>query len=240
MGGSLTVHTQHSVLPSTHPILQRKRAPTMMGKKASFQLPEDRSVRRSYLSKELVTEPAEGIETVADVLPYCVGDPESPHAVQADVSPARPAHTATRPHPTPAPSSMSSRRRSKYPRRAERTARPRRRCGSSTRRVALSAARADGLWLSFTLSKPAPVTYNEMYASVKDVSSGLRALGLGKSSTGGDQPDADEDGRERAGVYAETRWGLMSAGRWGGPSADVVHAQLELADYEPQWVDLRS
>jgi hypothetical protein len=42
------------------------------GKKASYPLKEDPSTRRSYLSKELVTQPAEGVETVGDVLPYCV------------------------------------------------------------------------------------------------------------------------------------------------------------------------
>jgi hypothetical protein len=45
-----------------------------------------------------------------------------------------------------------------------------------------------------------------MYASVRAISSGLRHLGLGKSTTGRDVPDEDEDGRERAAVYADTRW----------------------------------
>ena len=33
---------------------------------------EDPNIRRSYLSKELVTSPADGVETVADVLPWMV------------------------------------------------------------------------------------------------------------------------------------------------------------------------
>ncbi len=59
---------------------------------------------------------------------------------------------------------------------------------------------------SFTLSEPKAHTYSEMFASVQAISSGLRHLGLGKSTTGKDVPDEDEDGRERAAVYAETRW----------------------------------
>jgi hypothetical protein len=35
-------------------------------------LKEDPTIRRSYLSKELVTSPAEGVESVADVLPWMV------------------------------------------------------------------------------------------------------------------------------------------------------------------------
>ena len=41
-------------------------------KKASIPTPDDPSIRRSYLSKELVTSPADGVETVADVLPWMV------------------------------------------------------------------------------------------------------------------------------------------------------------------------
>jgi hypothetical protein len=41
-------------------------------KKASHPLKSDPTVRRSFLSKDLVTEPAKGVESVADVLPYCV------------------------------------------------------------------------------------------------------------------------------------------------------------------------
>lgn len=44
----------------------------LFSKKASYPVKSDPSVRRSWLSTELVTEPAKGVETVADVLPYCV------------------------------------------------------------------------------------------------------------------------------------------------------------------------
>jgi hypothetical protein len=47
----------------------------LFSKKASNPVAGDPSVRRSWLSKELVTEPAKGVETVADVLPYCVSGP---------------------------------------------------------------------------------------------------------------------------------------------------------------------
>jgi hypothetical protein len=49
----------------------------LFSKKASNPVAGDPSVRRSWLSKELVTEPAKGVETVADVLPYCVSHPLS-------------------------------------------------------------------------------------------------------------------------------------------------------------------
>lgn len=44
----------------------------LFAKKASNPVNGDPAVRRSWLSKELVTEPAKGVDTVADVLPYCV------------------------------------------------------------------------------------------------------------------------------------------------------------------------
>jgi hypothetical protein len=44
----------------------------LFGKKASVPQKEDPKIRRSYLSKELVTSPADGIDTVADVLPWMV------------------------------------------------------------------------------------------------------------------------------------------------------------------------
>ncbi|KAJ9125892.1 hypothetical protein QFC24_002677 [Naganishia onofrii] len=49
------------------------------------------------------------------------------------------------------------------------------------------------------MSEPEPTTYNDMYQSVKEISSGLRHLGLGKDGW------SDEDGKERVGVYADTR-----------------------------------
>lgn len=42
------------------------------GKKASYPVQGHPDTRRSYLSKELLHTPAEGVETVADVLPYIV------------------------------------------------------------------------------------------------------------------------------------------------------------------------
>lgn len=57
---------------------------------------------------------------------------------------------------------------------------------------------------SFTMSEPEPTTYNDMYQSVKEISSGLRHLGLGKDGW------SDEDGKERVGVYADTRYVLRS------------------------------
>jgi hypothetical protein len=50
------------------------------------------------------------------------------------------------------------------------------------------------------MSEPEPTTYNDMYQSVKEISSGLRHLGLGKDGW------SDEDGKERVGVYADTRY----------------------------------
>ena len=44
----------------------------LFGKKASVPQKEDSNIRRSYLSKELVTSPADGVDTVADVLPWMV------------------------------------------------------------------------------------------------------------------------------------------------------------------------
>lgn len=44
-------------------------------KKASYPVKSDPSIRRSFLSETLVTEPAKGVESVADVLPYCVSRP---------------------------------------------------------------------------------------------------------------------------------------------------------------------
>ncbi|KAJ9091805.1 hypothetical protein QFC20_007535 [Naganishia adeliensis] len=59
---------------------------------------------------------------------------------------------------------------------------------------------------SFTLSDPEPTTYNDMYTRVKQISSGLYHLGLGKDNW------RDEDGKERVGVYADTslNWQLFS------------------------------
>lgn len=58
--------------------------------------------------------------------------------------------------------------------------------------------------LSFTLSDPEPTTYNDMYTRVKQISSGLYHLGLGKDNW------RDEDGKERVGVYADTRYDCPS------------------------------
>lgn len=49
-------------------------------KKASYPVKSDPSVRRSFLSEQLVTEPAKGVESVADVLPYCVSPSLPPQA----------------------------------------------------------------------------------------------------------------------------------------------------------------
>lgn len=49
------------------------------------------------------------------------------------------------------------------------------------------------------MSDPEPTTYNDMYTRVKQISSGLYHLGLGKDGW------MDEDGKERVGVYADTR-----------------------------------
>lgn len=126
--------------------------------KASYPLKEDPSIRRSYLSKELITGPPKGdIKTVADVLPYCVSDCVAwlndrggggtiiPSEIYSFVHPLilallpillpflfRPEPTATRPLPLPGRSRTSSRRRRRSPRKEARMARPRKRHGSTS------------------------------------------------------------------------------------------------------------
>lgn len=74
---------------------------------------------------------------------------------------------------------------------------------------------------SFTLSEPKKITYAELATEVTNVSSGLRALGLGKPTDGTSEPPRDEDGRDRAGIYADTslNWQILaqSFARMGHP-----------------------
>lgn len=59
-----------------------------LGKKASYPVPGQPDTRRSYLSKELLYTPAEGVDTVADVLPYIVSvshDTHLAHHMETDV-----------------------------------------------------------------------------------------------------------------------------------------------------------
>ena len=112
----------------------------VFSKKASIPTRDDPSIRRSYLSKELVTSPADGVETVADVLPWMVrATGFDSNTVDTDaclikrtlpLDHRRRRSMATRLLVTTDMSSRLSKRRRPSPRRAERKERPRRSFGS--------------------------------------------------------------------------------------------------------------